>query len=295
MCIQAWPYLPSAPTSLFAGTVTVTSGSPNVLGDGSTTFLSGIVPAVAGGQYTFGNSGTLYTVLSVTDDHHLVLTANYVGTTTSGLVMTGPFNLPPTTAQSAAIAAFEGAGHDIHVLVLQRDEATGRGKYLYEAYTDNDVEFGSNDGGSTWGAGFLGRFDLESGTQWPDGTTTGMACGMPEMPFLVRADEVQSGAINHPLRLIPGPGVILAETAVWPALHAASGSVDPPATNALPMGSRMRLSATWYAANVASFSTANQVILTALKQYGGWITDGGWPGYSLGIDGVNADVLTAGG
>lgn len=60
------------------GTVTVTNGSPNVTGSG-TTWTKYCYP----GLLFVSTDATRYTVSSVTDDTHLVLTANYGGSTLS--------------------------------------------------------------------------------------------------------------------------------------------------------------------------------------------------------------------
>lgn len=60
------------------GTVAVTNGSPNVTGSG-TTWTKYAYP----GLLFVSTDGTRYTISSVTDDTHLVLTANYGGSTLS--------------------------------------------------------------------------------------------------------------------------------------------------------------------------------------------------------------------
>ena len=61
------------------GTVSVTNGSPNVTGSGTTWLVNAYV-----GQLFVSTDGVRYTVSSVTDNTHLVLTANYGGSTLSG-------------------------------------------------------------------------------------------------------------------------------------------------------------------------------------------------------------------
>lgn len=65
-----------------AGTVAATNASAAVVGTG-TTFTTSYV---AGDK--IGISGVVYTILSITDATHLTLTANYAGTTASGLSYT---------------------------------------------------------------------------------------------------------------------------------------------------------------------------------------------------------------
>ena len=68
-------------TKTNGSTVAVTSGSPTVVGTG-TTFLTSVT---AGSLFTINNSNVPYIIGSITDDTHLVLTGNYAGSTLSGL------------------------------------------------------------------------------------------------------------------------------------------------------------------------------------------------------------------
>jgi len=71
------------------GTVNVTLGSAAVVGSALTTFTS----YRAGDPITINNGGTVnvvYTILSITDDTHLTLTANYAGTTNAARTYYGP-------------------------------------------------------------------------------------------------------------------------------------------------------------------------------------------------------------
>ncbi len=63
------------------GTIDVTSGSPNIHGNGGTTWLT---EAKAGDQILVDGDTDWYEVQSVTDDDDIVLTANYAGTTQIG-------------------------------------------------------------------------------------------------------------------------------------------------------------------------------------------------------------------
>ena len=87
------------------------------------------------------------------------------------------------------------------------------------------------------------------------------------------AAEVAAGAINHAVRFtLP----TTQEAFTPPALHRASNVTD---SNAPPMGMRMRLQASF---DISGFSPANQVILTALKQYGMILADNGSAIYIAG-------------
>ena len=105
-------------------------------------------------------------------------------------------------------------GSDKHILILHKDE-----KYLYELW---DAEKGTD---GSWRAGSGAIFDLESNRLRPDGWTSADAAGLPILPGLVRYEEVQSGEINHALRVtVPWTH----HDYVWPARHHTySGPIDP--------------------------------------------------------------------
>jgi len=114
--------------------------------------------------------------------------------------------------------------------------------------------------------------------QRPYTWTSADAAGLPIFPGLVRYDEVASGAINHALRFtVP----TTQEAFTPPASHWASSVTDP---NAPPMGMRIRLKASF---DISRFSKVNQVILTALKQYGLILADNGSAIYITGMPDAN--------
>ena len=88
---------------------------------------------------------------------------------------------------------------------------------------------------------------------------------------LLRYDEAASGAINHALSytMSPTEGDDNGGYFVLPAAHAASSHTN---ANLLPMGARIRLRAS---IDISSFSPTNQVILTAMKQYGMILAENG--------------------
>jgi hypothetical protein len=120
--------------------------------------------------------------------------------------------------------------------------------------------------------------------QFPDWNIT---CGIPGLAGQVRYDEVSAGVIPHALRL----GVAhLASGFVFPARASGFKLYPPPPYTVMspvdrvglpanspmmypPAGLRIRLKASY---DISGFSANNQVILTALKQYGGFcsIDDG---------------------
>ena len=92
------------------------------------------------------------------------------------------------------------------------------------------------------------------------------AAGLPILPGLVRYEEIAAGAINHALRFTAAR---TQDAYVWPARHAASDDPDP---DLPPLGQRFRLKAD---VDLAGFSPANQIILTALQTYGMMLADNG--------------------
>jgi IPT/TIG domain-containing protein len=150
---------------------------------------------------------------------------------------------------------------DRHVLVLDNSNC-----WLYELY--NAVP-----SGTVWNAGSAAVWDLTADENRPYTWTSADAAGLPIFPGLARYDEVAGGQINHALRF-----TLQSSRAAFvpPASHWAANS-----TNALaaPMGMRLRLKASF---DISSFSTANQVILNALKQYGMMMADNGSSMYISG-------------
>ncbi len=166
----------------------------------------------------------------------------------------GPYPIPPNPAIEQ--------GSDQHLLILDTYNC-----YLYELY---DAQQNAN---GSWQAGSGAIWNLRSNALRPAGWTSADAAGLPIFPGLVRYDEVASGAIDHALRFT------VAQTSnsyIWPARHEASQSSDP---NLPPMGLRLRLKAS---VDISGFAPADQVILTALKQYGMIVADNGSNWYLSG-------------
>jgi hypothetical protein len=164
----------------------------------------------------------------------------------------GPMPVP----SKALIEGYPKPGNgDRHVLVLEKD-----GCWLYELYNSHRVN------GKKWKADSTAVWDMNADEQRPYTWTSGDAAGLPIFLGLVRYDEVAAGTINHALRFtVP----VSQQAFVAPASHWASSVTDP---NAPPMGTRLRLKAGF---DLTSFSAQNQVILTALKQYGMILADNG--------------------
>jgi len=147
---------------------------------------------------------------------------------------------------------------DQHVLVLDRNKCM-----LYETFnTAYCSGQWSSDSETIW--------DMQTFEQRPYGWTSADAAGLAIFPGLVRYDEVAAGVINHAFRFT------LQNTKsdnnggyfIPPASHAAGNS-----SSAMNVeGMRIRLKAS---VDISGYSTADQVILTAMKQYGMILADNG--------------------
>ena len=163
----------------------------------------------------------------------------------------GPMPVPVT----APIEGYPNPGTgDRHVLVLDNSNC-----FLYELYS-------AYLSGNSWNAGSGAAWDILSSEQRPYTWTSADAAGLPIFPGLARYDEVAAGKISHALRF-----TLQQSRAAFipPASHWAANSSN---SNAAPMGMRMRLKASF---DVSGYSTANQVILNALKKYGMIMADNG--------------------
>jgi len=159
----------------------------------------------------------------------------------------GPYPIPLT----APIEGGGAAGGDNHVLAVDIDN-----QILYEMY---NASVGVNE----WEASSGTIWNLKINGSRPAGWTSCDAAGLPIFPLLVRYDEVLKGAITHAIRFtLTKAKAMQAYTA--PASHFSSGS-NTNRNAPTPMGLRIRLKASF---DISSFSANNQVILTAMKNYG---------------------------
>ena len=164
----------------------------------------------------------------------------------------GPMPVPA----SAPIEGYPNPGSgDRHVLVLDNSNC-----WLYELYSSYPQTDGS------WNAASAAVWDLTADEQRPLTWTSADAAGLSIFAGLARYDEVASGAIKHALRFTMQNS---RAAFVPPASHWASTTSN---ASAAPMGMRMRLKASF---DISGFSATNQVILTALQQYGMIMADNG--------------------
>ena len=171
----------------------------------------------------------------------------------------GPMPIP----LNAQIEGYPSPGNgDRHVLVIDKGNC-----WLYELY------YSFSQGPGQWNAGSGAVWDMEANEQRPYTWTSADAAGLPIFPGLVRYDEVAAGAINHAIRV---------------TLHYSKEAFTPPASHwapnssnqyAAPMGMRLRLKASF---NISGYPPEDQVILTALKQYGMIMADNGSSLYITG-------------
>jgi hypothetical protein len=147
---------------------------------------------------------------------------------------------------------------DNHGLVLDRATC-----WLYETY-DTHVCNGlyGTSGEVIW--------DMLNSEQRPWGWTSVDAAGLSVFAGLIRYDEVVAGAIHHAIRITMDQTKKDAHLGyfVIPATHAAGNT--PGSDNV--EGERIRLKASF---DISSYAANDQVILTALKNYGMIIADNG--------------------
>jgi hypothetical protein len=166
-----------------------------------------------------------------------------------------PFNAP--------IEGYPNPGNgDRHVLVIDKGNC-----WLYELYDAYP------HGLVLWNADSAAVWDLEANGQRPYTWTSADAAGLPIFPGLVRYDEIASGHINHAIRVTLQHSL---QAFTPPASHWAANSNNQ---YAAPMGMRLRLKASF---DISSYPPEDQVILTALKQYGAIMADNGSSMYLSG-------------
>jgi hypothetical protein len=157
-------------------------------------------------------------------------------------------------------------GSDHHILIVDKDTC-----YLYELWAAHKTSSG-------WKAGSGAIWNLESNTLRPAGWTSADAAGLPILPGIVRYDEVQSGAIDHALR-VTVPDTL--KKYIYPARHEAG---DTNNKGYPPMGLRLRLKAS---VSLSGFSAEDQTLLHAMKTYGIIVADNGSPWYITGAPDSN--------
>ncbi len=147
---------------------------------------------------------------------------------------------------------------DAHTNVLDRN-----GCIDYETFNTNYCN-------GLYNASEEAIWDMANGNYRPWGWTSTDAAGLSVMAGLLKYDEAASGTIKHAIRYTmqqsknDGNGGYFVE----PASHAAGTTYGAPVVE----GMRIRLNSTF---DISSYSTINQTILTAFKQYGLIMADNG--------------------
>jgi hypothetical protein len=190
--------------------------------------------------------------------------------------------------------AYSSTG-DAHAIILDRASCVG-----YEiAQADHCANTTP-----TWTGTQTSIWDFTENEKRPITWTSVDAAGLSVFEGLIRYDEIQAGVIDHAIRF----------TANLTKNDANNGYFVPPATHASGnnwatnnvMGMRIRLQANF---DISGFSPTNQIILTAMKQYGMILADNGSTLYFQGtpdarwddndldalknIDASNFDVVDA--
>ncbi len=171
----------------------------------------------------------------------------------------GPYPIPLS-------APLEGNGQgDSHVLAVDIDN-----KILYELYN-------ASVGNEQWEASSGAVWDLNINDSRPAGWTSADAAGLPILPLLVRYEELQKGLIDHAIRFTLSKSKVT-RGYTSPANHMVSGTNNDESAP-VPMGMRIRLKGDY---EISDFSVSNQVILTAMKEYGLILADIGSDMYITG-------------
>ena len=176
----------------------------------------------------------------------------------------------------AATTPIEGGNEsdgDRHALMVDPATCT-----LYELFA---ARYASG-GGSTAGSGAI--YDLRSNALRPAGWTSADAAGLPVLPGLLRLDEVQSGSVDHMVRMTASR---TDRSYVWPARHQAGAENNPALP---PMGARFRMKA---GIDISGYRPDTQVILRAFKKHGLVLADNGSNWYFGGTseEGWPVDLL----
>jgi hypothetical protein len=204
-------------------------------------------PDFGSGEYQGSTIGIPYVVVDSTQTPVVVNFTAYGDESDPG---------PMPVPANAQIEGDPNPGNgDRHVLVVDNSSC-----WLYELYSS----YPQGDG--SWNAASAAVWDLQADGQRPLTWTSADAAGLSIFAGLARYDEVAAGEIKHALRFTLQNS---RAAFVPPASHWASTTSN---INAAPMGMRLRLKSSF---DISGYSTANQVILKALQQYGMIMADNG--------------------
>ena len=248
-------FVPFPPTSLWNSNIANAQVDPNSAA--IINFIGSrqpLHPDFGSGLYDGQTIGIPYVVVPVSQMPVMINFTAYGDESDPG-PMPIPFNAP--------IEGYPDPGNgDRHVLVIDKGNC-----WLYELYG----AYEQNPG--LWNAASGAVWDLTANEQRPYTWTSADAAGLPILPGLVRYDEIAAGVIRHAVRFTLQYSQ---EAFTPPASHWAPNSSNPLAA---PMGMRLRLKASF---DISGYSPTNQIILTALKQYGMIMADNGSSLYITG-------------
>ncbi|SEF96221.1 hypothetical protein SAMN05421819_1492 [Bryocella elongata] len=198
--------------------------------------------------------GIPYVVVDSRTQPNVSVPINLYGSESDITVAPVPANAP---IEGNPLACTAPAG-DQHVLVLDRNSCVD-----YEYWTASSCN-------GAWSASDSALWDMTTPEKRPYGYTSADAAGLSVFEGLIRYDEIIAGSINHAIRFTakytktgPQDGYYVA-----PATHS-SGNLW--GTDNI-IGMRIRLKAGF---DISHYSKTNQIILTAMKNYGMILADNG--------------------
>jgi hypothetical protein len=256
--VTSLPYCAYAPTSVW-DQVLPTNPALNA---NSTAMIAGAFQNYSGKFYVNppGVPGTFPTYFTKAGDPtvQITLTEPYGTSNLESAIVPMPKNVVPA------------APGDAHLNIL--NPANGNS---YEYY-----EFPQNQAivqGEVITVGFGSILNYQTGTGWGGSTT---ASGAALLGGLVTVDEFLSGKIHHALAMAPGCNN--SAGSVYPATSVATYTCPISKGNGIPHGSRIWSDLTPTQVNALGFDKISTILLTALNQYGGFVTDtNGWVAFDI--------------
>lgn len=173
----------------------------------------------------------------------------------------------PYNAVETAAIPYNEFNQDRHVLGVNTDTCQFSELFhLYTVGTDPVCPTCTSESGvKYYGTDYLFSDNTGGFSQGTD------AAGMYLSPLAIRYSELKSGSIKHAMRITLANGYIQPNF-IWPATANATLPSCTPSSNCFPYGARLRLKSSF---GISNYSPTAQVVLTALKQYGAFMVDGG--------------------
>ncbi len=195
----------------------------------------------------------------------------------------GPFQMPSQATQERQGGAYQtdlNNGGDHHLISVNTTTCQ-----FYEVYKNYFSPRSCLNGSAGCTARSGASYSWSSYTL-PGATT--QASNLLYAPTLLHLSEIKSGAVRHALSFTLSPYSVQ-QLAYWPANSTTTAYNNP---NGPPYGARLRLKANF---DISKFSPAAQTILTALRQYGMFLSDAGGHGPTIYADtDVTQDAPTMG-